>query len=57
MPADTIQLFDRSPLPEGIRRDGAGNLIVPDAVVARSGIYDYAWQAGNAPGARVSAAR
>jgi uncharacterized protein len=42
MPADTIQLFDRSPLPEGIRRDGAGNLIVPDAVVARSGIYDYA---------------
>lgn len=38
---DPVQLFDRVPL-SSVKRDGAGNLIAPDATVAKTGIYEYA---------------
>lgn len=38
---DTIQLFDRAEI-KGAKRDGAGNLVVTDARIARAGVYEYA---------------
>jgi hypothetical protein len=42
MPDTPMEFFDRQPIPAGVKRDGAGNLVAPDATVARTGIYDYA---------------
>jgi hypothetical protein len=49
---EPIQLFDRAEI-KGARRDGAGNLVVTDARIARAGIYDYAGYELGKPDQRV----